>query len=78
MPDPSPRKFALSVDGFDVSLPSREAQQRGTTAFRDAVKAYLSSEFQRFGSWSAIEVDDHAADAEKDGCGRSCSLTTRD
>lgn len=59
MPDPSLLKFTLATDDFDISLLPPAAQQRGTPAFRDAVKAYLSGEFKRFGGWSAIEVDAH-------------------
>lgn len=59
MPDPTLLKFTLAIDDFDLSLLFPEAQQRGTPAFRDAVKAYLSAEFGRFGGWSSIDVDNH-------------------
>src|SRR6266545_3362427 len=59
MPDPSLLKFTLAIDDFDLSLLPPEAQQRGTPTFRDAVKAYLSAEFGRFGGWSSIDVDNH-------------------
>jgi len=59
MSEPSLLKFTLAIDDFDVSLLPPEAQQRGTPAFRDAVKGYLSSEFNRFGGWSSIAVDNH-------------------
>lgn len=59
VPDPSLLKFTLAIDDFDLSLLPPEAQQRGTPAFRDAVRAYLSAEFSRFGGWSSIDVDNH-------------------
>jgi Flp pilus assembly protein TadD len=59
MPDPSLLKFTLATDDFDLSLLPPEAQQRGEPAFRDAVKAYLTAEFGRFGGWSSIDVDNH-------------------
>jgi hypothetical protein len=42
MSEPSLLKFTLAIDDFDVSLLPPEAQQRGTPAFHDAVKGYLS------------------------------------
>jgi Flp pilus assembly protein TadD len=59
MPDPSLLKFTLAVDDFDLSLLPPEAQQRGTAAFREAVKNYLRSEFNRLGGWSSVEIDNH-------------------
>jgi len=59
MPDPSLLKFTLAINDFDISLLPPEAQQPGTAAFRDAVKAYLSAEFGRFGGWNSIDVDNH-------------------
>lgn len=64
MPNPSLFKFTLSIDDFDVSLLSREARQRGTPAFREAVKAYLSGEFQHFSGSTSIEVDDHIIEVQ--------------
>jgi tetratricopeptide (TPR) repeat protein len=57
MADPSLFKFTLAVDDFDLSLLPEQARQRGTPAFRDAVKEYLSGEFNRFGGWSSVEID---------------------
>ena len=59
MPDPSLLKFTLAIDDFDISLLPPEAQQRGTPAFREAVKKYLSTEFNRMGGWNSVEVDNH-------------------
>src|SRR5207302_9324586 len=44
---------------FDLSLLPSEAQQRDTPAFREAVKEYLSGEFNRMGGWNSVEVDNH-------------------
>jgi len=52
-------KFTLALDDFDVSLLPADAQQRGTPAFRDAIKKYFNDEFSRMGGWSSVEVDNH-------------------
>jgi tetratricopeptide (TPR) repeat protein len=59
MADPSLLKFTLATDDFDASLLPAETRQRGTPAFRDAVKSYLTAEFGRFGGWNSIDVDNH-------------------
>lgn len=63
MPDPTLLKFTLAVDDFDLSLLPKEAQQRGSPAFREAVKKYLSGEFNRLGGWSSVEIDNHLIEA---------------
>ena len=51
-------EFTLSADDFDLSLLPPEARMRRTSAFRDAVRMYLQREFQSFGGWSNVVVDD--------------------
>jgi Flp pilus assembly protein TadD len=49
--------FTLATDDFDVSLLPPHARDRSAPAFREAVRAYLQDEFNRFGGWSRIQVD---------------------
>jgi Flp pilus assembly protein TadD len=58
MADPNVLKFNIALEDFDASLLPRDAQQRGTTAFRNAVKAYLEADFSRLGGWTSVDVDD--------------------
>ena len=57
MPKADALTFTLATDDFDVSLLPPEARDRSTTAFRDAVQAYLQGEFGRFGGWNSARVD---------------------
>jgi len=58
MTDPNVLKFTLATEDFDLSLLPSAAHQYGTALFRDAVKAYLTAEFQSFGGWHSVEVSD--------------------
>lgn len=58
MADPSLVKFTLAIDDFDSALLPLDGQQRGTPEFREAVKKYLTGEFNRMGGWSSVAVDD--------------------
>jgi len=57
MPQTNTLTFTLATDDFDVSLLPPEARNRGTPAFREAVRTYLQDEFKRFGGWSSVQVD---------------------
>ena len=58
MPQADELEFTISADDFDLSLLPPEARTRRTVAFREAVRAYLRREFQSFGGWSTVLVDD--------------------
>ena len=58
MTDPNVLKYTLATEDFDLSLLPSTARQPGTALFRDAVKAYLTAEFQGFGGWHSVEVSD--------------------
>jgi Flp pilus assembly protein TadD len=58
MPNPDKLEFTISADDFDLSLLPPEARTRRTAAFREAVREYLRREFQSFGGWSTVLVDD--------------------
>jgi predicted Zn-dependent protease len=51
--------FSISTADFDASLLPLSARQPGTPAFREAVDAFLQSEFRDFGGQALIRVDDH-------------------
>lgn len=57
MADPTCLQLTLATGDFDVSLLPLDARQRGTAAFREAVRMYLRIEFERFGGSSSIEID---------------------
>ena len=57
MADPALLQLTLATDDFDASLLPLDARQRGTAAFREAVRIYLSAEFARFGGSSSIAFD---------------------
>jgi tetratricopeptide (TPR) repeat protein len=48
--------FTLATEDFDVSLLPPHARDRSAPAFREAVRAYLQGEFNRFGGWNRIQV----------------------
>lgn len=58
MAEPTLVQLTLKTDDFDVSLLPLDARQRGSTAFREAVTAYLSAEFQRFGGSNSIVINE--------------------
>jgi len=58
IPQPDELEFTISADDFDLSLLPAEARRRCTAAFREAVREYLRREFQSFGGWSTVLVDD--------------------
>ena len=58
MRQPDELEFTISADDFDLSLLPPEARARHTAAFREAVREYLRREFQSFGGWSNVVVDD--------------------
>ena len=55
---PGELEFTIRAGDFDLSLLPPEARTRGTAAFREAVREYLRREFQSFGGWSNVLVDD--------------------
>ncbi|HVO24337.1 MAG TPA: tetratricopeptide repeat protein [Candidatus Margulisiibacteriota bacterium] len=55
---PDKLEFTIGADEFDVSLLPPDGRMRGTAAFRDAVREYLRREFQPFGGWTTVVVDD--------------------
>ena len=58
MAQPDELQFTISADDFDLSLLPPAARLCRTAAFREAVREYLRREFQSFGGWSAVVVDD--------------------
>ena len=58
MAQPDDLEFTLSADDFDPCLLPPEARTRRTSAFREAVRTYLQREFESFGGWSNVMVDD--------------------
>jgi len=57
MPEPKLLKLTVPAQEFDKSLLPVDARQTGTAAFRDAVITYLKREFDRFGGWTSIQVE---------------------
>ncbi len=57
MAEPVILKLTLATDDFDVSLLPLGARQAGSTAFHEAVTAYLRGEFDRFGGSNSILID---------------------
>lgn len=53
-------EFSIAATAFDVSLLPEAARTHGTPAFREAVSAFLQSEFRDFGGHANIRVDDQA------------------
>jgi len=51
--------FSIATSAFDPALVPTEARHPGTSAFREAVNAFLQSEFKDFGGTATIRVDDH-------------------
>jgi len=56
--------FSIAANTFDTSLLPETARQVGTTAFRDAVNAFLTAEFKGFGGRATFRVDDETISVE--------------
>ena len=58
--------FSIASAAFDRSLLPQEARSVGTPAFREAVSAFLQSEFKDFGGHATIRVDEQTILAQWD------------
>src|ERR1051326_7907493 len=50
--------FSIAATAFDMSLLPEAARQLGTPAFREAVSAFLTTEFKGFGGYATTRVDE--------------------